>query len=80
MQRKEFKLTPAEAQVLRLATQSLLDKEIADRLGRSVSVVKFHLKNCYRKLGLKHGRRDFMRYTVTVVERDVFRELVGCAR
>lgn len=43
-------LTPREEEVLRLVSQGLINKEIADQLGISTETVRMHLKNCYAKL------------------------------
>ena len=49
---KEWTLTRCEAQVLHLAADGLTNAAIAERLGVSVHVVKFHLAGVYRKLGV----------------------------
>lgn len=46
-------LTEREEKVLRLLTQGLGNKEIATRLDVLVNTVKTHLKNVFRKLGVK---------------------------
>jgi DNA-binding CsgD family transcriptional regulator len=46
-------LTPAEERVADLLLEALPDKEIAWRLGNSVSTIKNHLKAIRRKLGAK---------------------------
>ena len=46
-------LTKRETEVLRLLTQGLLNKEIADQLGISLHTVISHRKNIISKLGIK---------------------------
>jgi len=46
-------LTKRETEVLRLLTQGLLNKEIADKLGISLHTVISHRKNIISKLGIK---------------------------
>lgn len=43
-------LTAREEEVLRLVSQGLINKEIADQLGITTETVRMHLKNCYSKL------------------------------
>ncbi len=50
---KHQPLTPRELDVLRLVTQGLLNKEIADRLEISLHTVISHRKNITAKLGIK---------------------------
>ncbi len=46
-------LTPRETEVLRLIVSGLINKEIADRLGVSLSTIISHRKNLMEKLGIK---------------------------
>jgi len=46
-------LTKRETEVLRLLTQGLLNKEIADKLGISLHTAISHRKNIISKLGIK---------------------------
>ena len=46
-------LTPRETEVLRLVVSGLLNKEIADRLGVSLTTVISHRKNLTAKLGFR---------------------------
>lgn len=66
-------LTEREEKVLRLLTQGLGNKEIAARLDVSVNTVKTHLKNVFRKLGVK-SRLEAMRVALssdTYVQRKI---------
>ncbi|HEV7669715.1 MAG TPA: response regulator transcription factor [Thermoanaerobaculia bacterium] len=47
-------LTPRELDTLRLVGAGLGNKEIASRLGMSVSTVRTHLNSAYEKLGLEN--------------------------
>ncbi len=49
-------LSPREAEIVQLLLQAMPNKKIARVLGLSLDTVKWHLKNCYSKLGL--GGRD----------------------
>ena len=46
-------LSPREVEVLRLITHGYINKEIADRLGISLTTVISHRKNITEKLGIK---------------------------
>jgi len=48
-------LTPREIEILQLIFDGLSNQEIADRLFLTVSTVKRHISNIYRKLGV-HSR------------------------
>ncbi|GGF89494.1 LuxR family transcriptional regulator [Azorhizobium oxalatiphilum] len=50
-------LTPREREVFELLRQGCANKRIARALGITDNAVKFHLKNIFRKLGLR-GRRE----------------------
>ena len=47
-----MKLTDREAEVLKLATQGLLNKQIARALGIGEKTVKAHLGRVYERLGV----------------------------
>jgi PAS domain S-box-containing protein len=47
-------LSLGELRVVELLAQNLANKEISDRLGLSVSTIKFHLNNVYRKTGTRN--------------------------
>ena len=50
-------LTPREVEVLQFVMHGLANKEIADRMGVSLSAVKFHLQHIYEKLHV-HSRTE----------------------
>jgi DNA-binding CsgD family transcriptional regulator len=52
-------LSLGELRVVELLAQNLANKEISARLGLSVSTVKFHLNNAYRKTGT-HSRAELV--------------------
>ncbi len=54
-------LTPRELEVLRLAAHGLTNGTIGARLWVTPQTVKFHLSNCYRKLGVAN-RTEATRY------------------
>lgn len=54
-------LTPREIEIVRLATEGLRNKEIADRLTITEGTVKIHLHNIYEKLGVT-GRTQLILY------------------
>lgn len=49
----EEMLTPREQEVVRLVARGMANKEIAHRLGVSVTTVRSHLRHVYEKLGRK---------------------------
>jgi len=57
-------LTDREETVLRLLTQGLGNKDIALKLGLSVNTIKTHLKNIFKKLGVK-SRLEAMRVALS---------------
>jgi DNA-binding NarL/FixJ family response regulator len=58
---QKTRLSSREKEVLRLIADGLLNKQIAIRLGISVSTVKNHLHNILKKLQVRH-RRDAIDY------------------
>lgn len=56
-------LTYQEVKILRLCSEGLLTKEIAEKLSISPLTVRKHRQNSYRKLGLRntHDIRSFLR-------------------
>lgn len=54
-------LTPREIEIVRMITQGLRNKAIAERLSISEGTVKIHLHNIYEKLGID-GRLELMLY------------------
>jgi DNA-binding NarL/FixJ family response regulator len=57
-------LTPREIEIVRMITQGLRNKAIAERLSISEGTVKIHLHNIYEKLGVD-GRLELMLYAQT---------------
>jgi DNA-binding NarL/FixJ family response regulator len=55
--RQSRALSEREAQVMRLMTEGLTNRQIAGRLGVTVHGVKFHLASIYRKLEA-HNRTE----------------------
>ena len=47
-------LTSREKQIIEEVSKGLLDKEIASKICISTSTVKTHVKNIYRKLGVRN--------------------------
>ena len=60
-------LTPQQRQIVRLASDGLTDREIADRLFLSPRTVGSHLYRSYPKLGIasRHQFRDVISQTST---------------
>jgi DNA-binding CsgD family transcriptional regulator len=60
-------LTPQQRQIVRLASDGLTDREIADRLFLSPRTVSSHLYRSYPKLGVasRHQLRDVIAQTST---------------
>jgi DNA-binding CsgD family transcriptional regulator len=54
-------LTPREAAVLQLIAHGCTYAQAADRLGISLHTVASHIKNAYRKLGVRSGAAAVMR-------------------
>ncbi len=52
---KELTLTPGELQVCEEFAKGLQDKEVADRLGKSIWTVKTQKKMAYLKLGIQNS-------------------------
>src|SRR5690606_6717618 len=50
-------LTPRETEIVQLLLQAMPNKKIARALDLSLDTVKWHLKNCYGKLGVS-GRAE----------------------
>jgi DNA-binding CsgD family transcriptional regulator len=55
------RLTPRESDVLRLIASGCTYERAADRLGVSPHTVCTHIKNAYRKLGVRSGASAVMR-------------------
>jgi DNA-binding CsgD family transcriptional regulator len=55
------RLTPRESDVLRLISRGCTYEQVADRLGVSLHTVATHIKNTYRKLGVRSGAAAVMR-------------------
>jgi DNA-binding CsgD family transcriptional regulator len=59
------RLTPREAEILRLVADGGTNKEIAAGLGISVHTVERHVQNAYRKIGARN-RADASTYVARV--------------
>jgi DNA-binding CsgD family transcriptional regulator len=55
------RLTPRESDVIRLIALGCTYVQVADRLGVSPHTVASHIKNAYRKLGVRSGAAAVMR-------------------
>lgn len=55
------RVTPREADVLRLLSRGCSYAQIAQRMGISLHTVTSHVKNCYRKLDVHCGAAAVMR-------------------
>lgn len=66
-------LTPRESDVLRLIALGCTYEQVADRLGVSPHTVCTHVKNTYRKLGVRSGAHAVMR----AVELKLFGEMTS---
>ncbi len=60
-QDEDLLLTPREKEILRLVATGASNKQIADQLVLSVSTIKNHIRNIFRKLHLKN-RREAVAY------------------
>lgn len=56
-----MRLTPRESDVVRLISRGLTYVQVADHLGVSPHTVGSHVKNAYRKLGVRSGAAAVMR-------------------
>lgn len=65
-QEEDAILTLGELRVLEMLARNLSNKEISDRLGISLSTVKFHLSNAFRKTGASN-RADLLRRTGNIL-------------
>lgn len=61
MLREAVRLTPRESDVLRLIARGCTYAQVAERLGVSLHTVTSHVKNAYRKLGVRSGAAAVMR-------------------
>jgi DNA-binding CsgD family transcriptional regulator len=65
-QEEDAILTLGELRVLEMLARNLSNKEISERLGISLSTVKFHLSNAFRKTGASN-RADLLRRTANIL-------------
>ena len=68
---RPIRLTPRESDVLRHIAYGCTYVQAADRLGVSLHTVTSHVKNAYRKLGVRSGAAAVMR----AVELKLFGEI-----
>ena len=61
MHKQDARLTPRESDVLQLIARGCTYDQVADRLGVSRHTVGSHVKNTYRKLGVRSGAAAVMR-------------------
>ena len=67
-------LTPRELEVLELASLGLTNGSLAERLGVTVSAVKFHLASIYRKLHVANRTEAVATYLRAEREPDLMRQ------
>jgi two-component system, NarL family, response regulator DegU len=58
---REVEFTRREIEILKLASDGHLNKEIADNLNIAEKTVKRHRQNCIKKLGIE-GKQAMMRF------------------
>jgi len=58
-------LTPREREVLNCMAEGLLYKEAADRMGLSVDTIRAHLRNIYKKLGVRNRTEALLKLLET---------------
>ena len=58
---REIEFSRREIEILKLASNGHLNKEIAENLGIAETTVKRHRQNCMRKLGIK-GKQAMNRF------------------
>jgi DNA-binding NarL/FixJ family response regulator len=63
----EVEFTRREIDILKLASDGYLNKEIADNLNIAEKTVKRHRQNCMRKLGIK-GKQAMQRFLMKFKE------------
>ena len=63
----ELDFTRREIEILNLASEGYLNKEIADNLNIAETTVKRHRQNCMAKLGIK-GKQAMMRFLIKFKE------------
>lgn len=61
MPNEPARLTPRESDVLRLIARGCTYAQAADRLGVSPHTITSHVKNAYRKLGVRSAAAAVMR-------------------
>ena len=59
--RQGTRLTPRESDVIRLIARGRTYSQVSDDLGVSLHTVCSHVKNAYRKLGVRSGAAAVMR-------------------
>lgn len=71
MNLNEIKITPRDAQVLRLLVQGCSNKEIAVHLKISPRTVKQHLRTLFLRAGIREGRKRVKLATAAFVREEM---------
>jgi Response regulator containing a CheY-like receiver domain and an HTH DNA-binding domain len=64
---EELGLSPREKEIAAMLLQGGSAKQIADKLGITVNTANFHIKNLYKKLGVRSRAELFARFSAAVL-------------